>query len=288
MGERGKLAGLRVLTFESRRSAEIAELVRRHGGEPRSAPSLREVPLGENRAALEFAERLQRGGVDVAIFLTGVGTRLLVEAAAPVLSADRHASALATIVTVVRGPKPRAALAELGVRPTVTVPEPNTWRELLTALDGHVSLGGRCVAVQEYGEENPALLRGLADRGAEVLRVPIYRWALPEDLAPLRAAIRGLVAGEIDAALFTSATQVDHLFRVAGEDRSDALSQALNAIVVASIGPICTAALLRRGVRADFEPEHPKMGQLVLAVAERARSLLANKRKVSVDRAPGH
>ena len=37
------LSGLRVVSFESRRSAEMAELIRNYGGEPIQAPSLREV-----------------------------------------------------------------------------------------------------------------------------------------------------------------------------------------------------------------------------------------------------
>ncbi|HSD09430.1 MAG TPA: uroporphyrinogen-III synthase [Candidatus Binatia bacterium] len=271
------LAGLRVVSFESRRSVEIAELVRRHGGEPRSAPSLREIPLSENPAAHEFAERLARGEIDIVIFLTGVGTRLLIEAVTPALPPSRFASALSTIITIARGPKPRAALAELGLRPTIVVPEPNTWRELLAAIDARVPVSGRTVAVQEYGAENPELVGGLTDRGGTVLRVPIYRWALPDDLEPLRAAIADLLDGRIDVALFTSATQVEHLFRVAGKDQRERLRAALDRVVVASVGPICTSALAAHGVRADLEPEHPKMGPLVLAASERAVELLRGK-----------
>src|ERR1051326_4245400 len=173
------LSGLRVVIFESRRAAEMAELVRRRGGEVLSAPALREIPLAENSAAADFARRLAAGEIDVAIFLTGVGARYLFEAVAT----DRAelAAALSRIVTVARGPKPREALREIGVHPTVAVPEPNTWRDLLAALDAHGSIDEKTVAVQEYGVENPELVHELESRGATVLRVPVYRWALPED-----------------------------------------------------------------------------------------------------------
>src|SRR5262245_56634914 len=141
------LAGLRVVSFESGRAVEIAELVRRHDGDPRSAPSMREIALSGSPAAREFAERLTRGEIEIVVLLTGVGTRLLIEAIAPVLPAAGFAAALSTIVTVVRVPKPRAALAELGVRPTIVVPEPNTWRELLDAIDARGPVSGRMVAV---------------------------------------------------------------------------------------------------------------------------------------------
>lgn len=269
-------AGLRVVCFESRRAMEIAELVRRNNGVALTAPTMREVPLAENPAALELADRLERGEIDFAIFLTGVGTRFLADLLADRLPGERFAAVLTPIVTVVRGPKPRAALRELGVQPTIVVPEPNTWREVLSALDRYGPLVGRRVAVQEYGEENPELVRGLVDRGARVSRVPIYRWALPEDLAPLRGAISELLAGSVDVALFTSGTQVEHLFRVAGD--GVALVTALSRVVIASIGPVCTEALARRSIRVDIEPVHPKMGHLVLAAAERSPALLARKR----------
>jgi uroporphyrinogen-III synthase len=275
----GSLAGLRVVSFESRRGAEIAELVRRHGGEPFSAPAMRELPLAASPAVVGFARRLERREIDLAIFLTGVGTRLLVDAlGAHGMAREALAALLSSIVTVVRGPKPRAALAELGVRATIAVPEPNTWRELLAAIDGWGSLQTKRVAVQEYGIENPELIAGLTERGASVLRVPVYRWALPVDLEPLREAIRRLVAGDVDVALFTSATQVEHLFRVAASE-GEAVRAALAAAVVGSIGPVCGKALAHHGVLVDVEPLHPKMGQLVHAVAERSRDVLRAKRR---------
>jgi uroporphyrinogen-III synthase len=272
------LEGLKVVAFESRRSKEIAELVRRHGGEPFVAPALREVPVEGSDAAIDFARRLERGEIDVAVFLTGVGTRLVAQAVAAVLPRDRLRDALAKVVTVARGPKPVAALRELGLAATVTVPEPNTWRDLLAALDARAPVSGKTVAVQEYGEENPDLVAALQNRGARVLRVPVYRWELPEDLRPLRDAIGRLLSGAADVALFTSGSQADHLFRVAAAD-APRLRDAFRAVVVASIGPIASAALRRLGVEPDFEPPHPKMGHLVLAAAERARTVLETKRK---------
>jgi uroporphyrinogen-III synthase len=274
-------AGLRVLSLESRRASEMAELVRRHGGEPISAPSMREVPLGDNPAALEFAERLLAGEIDVAIFLTGVGTRFLAEMLAERLPKERLGAALARIVTVVRGPKPRAALADLGVQPSVVTPEPNTWRELEQSLERATPLDGRTIAIQEYGAPNVDLAKALERRGARVLRVPVYRWALPHDLGPLHRAIEAIREGGVDVAMFTSGMQVEHLFSVAGEDREAELASGLRAVVVASIGPICNEALLRHGIAADVIPAHPKMGHLVRAAAEAAASILARKREIS-------
>jgi uroporphyrinogen-III synthase len=272
------LAGLTVLSFESRRAAEMAELIRRHGGEPVTAPSMREVALERNAAAFELLRALEEGEIDVVLLLTGVGTRTLAAAVAERCPAERLAELLRRTVVVARGPKPVAALRELGLTPDVTVPEPNTWREILHTLDERQRLDGRTVAVQEYGRINPELIDGLAARGATVRRVPVYRWALPEDLAPLRGALGRLAAGEIDVVLFTSARQVDHVMQVAAElGLAAAILRSARDGVVASIGPVCSEALAAHGWPVDLEPEHPKMGHLVGAVARRARELLAHK-----------
>ncbi len=272
------LRGLQVVSFESRRAAEMAELIRRHSGEALSAPSVRELPLEDNRAALDYVARLAAGDIDIIILMTGVGLRTLIDAVAGEWPRQRLAAALRRTTLIARGPKPAAALRELGLQPDITVPEPNTWREILATLDTQLPVAGKRVAVQEYGVSNTEFIRGLETRRAQVLRVPIYEWALPEDLVPLRNAINALCDGRVDAALFTSATQVYHLFQVAGDD-ADRLRNAFHAVLVASIGPVCSEALREHGVEPDLEPTHAKMGQLVGEVARRGLTVLRRKRE---------
>jgi uroporphyrinogen-III synthase len=270
---------LRVIAFESRRAAEIATLIERRGGVPFVAPAMREVPLGDQHAALAFARELERDAVDVLILLTGVGTRALTAAVASVLPRERFVAALAKIVTVARGPKPVAALREIGLVPTLLIPEPNTWRELLAGLDAHVPVRGRRVAVQEYGITNPELLAGLVARGASVLPVPVYRWALPEDIRPLHEAIVRLAAMRADVVLFTSATQVEHLMQVAREvGAADDVRAGVARLIVGSVGPVCSEGLARAGFQVDVEPTHPKMGPLVAETMQAAPALLATRR----------
>src|SRR2546430_11830477 len=195
-------AGLRVLALESRRAAELAKLISTYGGKPVVAPAMREVPLESNTEALAFAEALLAGQFDMVILLTGVGTRAVLSVAETKFSRDAFVAALQRVKVVPRGPKPVAVLRELGVTPALTVPEPNTWRELLQALDEATTsspefrLRGTRVALQEYGVSNPALIAALTERGAIVTRVPVYQWALPEDIAPLQSAIKELAVGE--------------------------------------------------------------------------------------------
>ncbi|HWO43702.1 MAG TPA: uroporphyrinogen-III synthase [Candidatus Eisenbacteria bacterium] len=275
------LNGLTVFSFESRRGREIAALIRNYGGEPVVAPSMREVPLGENRAPVELFEKLEAAAVDAVILLTGVGTETMVAAAEASYSREQIAALLGKITVIARGPKPVAALKQLGLKPTLTAPEPNTYREVLAVLDARLPLAGKRVAVQEYGIANPELLDGLRARGAEVFRVPVYRWALPDDVAPLRSAIRDISGGKGDVIVFTSATQVEHVWRVAQEQQMErGFREACRRALVASIGPVCTEALGRIGLAPDLEPEHPKMGRLIGEIAERAKDLLREKRKL--------
>lgn len=276
------MKALRVVSFESRRAAEMARLIAARGGIPISAPALREVPLEHNAAALEFGGDLVDGRYGMVIFLTGVGARGLLELIEKQYRQEQIVEALARLCVVVRGPKPAGVLREWGVPIAVAVPEPNTWRELVTELDARqnsVALAGLRVAIQEYGAPSMELVQALEQRGARVTVVPVYRWTLPEDLEPLRAAIRAIAAGEAEIALFTNAVQVTHLLEVAERERlSGELRAGLTRMVVASIGPTASGVLRENGLPVDIEPEHPHMGFLVKETAERAPELLARKR----------
>jgi uroporphyrinogen-III synthase len=278
----GGFAGLRVLSLESRRATEMGKLIATYGGQPIIAPSMREVPLESNTEAMAFARTLADDGFDMAIFLTGVGTRALARVVSAVYPLAEFSAHLRKIPIVARGPKPAAALKELDVPVTVAVPEPNTWRELLASLDEKASilpLKGARVALQEYGATNPDLLRGLAERGAVVTRVPVYQWALPEDIAPLRAAIEAIGRGEVDVALFTTSVQAVHLMQVAAEMGLDeTIRRQFARILVGSIGPVTSEELREQGIAPDIEPTHPKMGFLVKETAERSEELRRLKR----------
>ena len=268
------LAGLRVVSFEARRAEELATLVERHGAEVFRAPALREAPLPAGAEALAFARALEAGSVDAVVLLTGVGTRALAYALAA--ECPRFGELLRRTRVVARGPKPLAALRELGVTDARPVPEPHTSREVLRVVDGLGLAAGALVAVQEYGAPVPALADGLQVRGFRVLPVPVYRWALPDDTRPLRAGAARVAAGAVDVVVFTNSAQVEHLFRIA--DDPERVRAGLRQAVVASVGPVTSEALEAHGVPADLEASPPRMGPLAALVAGHARAVLAAKR----------
>ncbi len=261
--------GLRVLALESRRAEEMATLIRKQSGEPFVAPSMREVPLEQHDEAFAFATRLLRGEFDCIILLTGVGTRLLWKTLLTRYSEQELKAALSKITVVVRGPKPSAALREIGLVPSVQVPEPNTWRELLAIMRDRPE---NRIALQEYGKSNADLIAGLRALGKDVSPVHIYGWDLPEDTRPLREAAAKLIAGGFDVVLLTTSMQIVNLMRIAGEEGIEQqVREALQSAFVGSIGPTTTEALEDYGLKADFEPSHPKMGLLVNEAAAKQR-----------------
>lgn len=274
--------GRRVLTLESRRSPELALLVMNYGGTPVVAPSVREVPLDSNHHVLTFADDVIAQRFGMVILMTGVGVRMMVKIVADGGRRDEFIAALAHTRIAARGPKPVAALREVGLTAWATAPSPNTWRELLTTLDRRCTdtpLGGCRVAVQEYGLRNVEFEHELISRGAEVTTVPIYRWSMPEDVAPLRRAVWAIVGGEIDVVMLTASIQLVHLLRVArAMGLEAAVRRALDRTIVASIGPMTSEELRDCSLPIDFEPSHPKMGFLVKEVAERCDALLQAKR----------
>ena len=274
---------LRVLSLESRRADEMRSLIERHGGVATVAPSMREIPLAENPAAFAFGEELLAGRIDVVVFLTGVGAAALMESLETRWPRAEIVSAMERCITVVRGPKPTVVLSKWGLRIDHRAPEPNTWRELLSTLVDAVDLSGRRIAIQEYGKPSEELYRELESRGASLLPVPVYRWALPTETAPLRDAVHRTIAGDFDVILFTSAQQLHSVLEIAGESGlSSEWLAAANRCVVASIGPTATETLVEGGLGVDLQPSHPKMGPLVKEAIEAGRRLLAGKQGSAV------
>jgi uroporphyrinogen decarboxylase len=275
-------AGLRVVSLESRRDSEMERMIEKLGGVPLVSPSLREVAVDEQRPVIDFANNLMTGQIDIVLFLTGVGIRQMLEHLDRHVDRQRFLDALTDVKTVVRGPKPLAVLRELGITPNIQVPEPNTWREVLSTLDAQLPVANQVIAVQEYGVPNISLIAGLEARGAQVVGVQVYRWDLPEDIEPLEENIRRITLGEVDACLFTSAQQVIHLIQVAHAMKlEDALRESLRKVVIASIGPTTSEMLRKMGISVDFVPSHGKMGHLVSELSQIAGELVSRKRRVA-------
>jgi uroporphyrinogen-III synthase len=271
-GRAPTLGHARIALLEVRRESELGSLVRRHGGEPIAVPALREVERdcqGEvEQAAVLLQKTSDRG--PVVIFATGVGLERWLALAERNGARDALRQGLSRSTIVCRGPKPIAVLKREGLPVHLRADPPHTTAELLAALSG-VDVTGRDVIYVHDGGGLRSVPEALGRRGARVLEIQPYGWALPENLEPLRGLVRALVAGEVDALAITTQIQAKHLFEVATSmGLRDALREALaTRVLVAAVGPTCERALAELGAPAHVVPAQAKMGPLVLALAER-------------------
>jgi uroporphyrinogen-III synthase len=273
--------GLRVVAFESRMATEMARLIERYKGSPVVAPALREapIPLQDNGAVFRLGAKLMLEQIDLLVLMTGTGTKALFDLLQLRYPLGDLTAAVKKTIVVARGPKPVAALKKLNLEANITVPEPNTWVDLVSTLDEYRPVKGLRVVVQEYGMPNPDLIEALTQRGADVFSVPIYRWALPDDLGPLKQALHEILNDQISAMVITNAAQIDHVMQlVAQEGRTAQFKLACKKMVVASIGPSATERLKLHELPVDFEPSHAKMGVLVKELAENIHTLIGRKR----------
>ena len=255
--------------LEARMGTELAELVRRHGGVVRSAAAVREAPLDCAAVVSDFLERLRRPARRVHIFLTGAGATALFQEAERQGQLPFVIESIRAGTIICRGPKPTAALKRYGLSPNASAASPYTSHELLEAMTG-IDLAGAEVTLVHYGERNESLSDELRQRGAALNELCLYEWRLPDDVGPLQDLAGDLVKLELDAVVFTSQVQWKHLLQVAtalglGDDLIHALK---SHVVVAAVGPICSAALDAAGVHPQVVPDNPKMGPLVTALAE--------------------
>lgn len=252
-------------------------MIRRAGGDPFVAPSVKERALEDHRDILQFVERLEAGDFDLVICMTGAGLAFLRDVISAHMPVERLAAGLRRTTIVSRGPKPVPLLRALDVPVEVVVPEPNTWKEIVMAV---ASRPERRIAVQEYGKPNLEMTASLEQLGAAVTPIAIYRWEMPDDREPLREAARRLAGRMVDVALFTSSVQLDHLFEIARElgVESQVRESLARDVVIASVGPVMSATLESYGLPVDIAPIHPKMGALVKAASDLAPAIVHARR----------
>jgi len=269
-----------IAILESRAGDRVASLIRKYGGTPFLAPALAEVPDVDPERIRALIGEWGSTPPEIFIFQTGVGTRALFAATDSMGLTPALLRMLEASIVVVRGPKPTAALGARKVRIDLSADDPFTTHEVLAQLQGaqlgaqpqgphsrENPLRGKRVVVQRYGETNRELEAALEAEGAEVIEIATYRWAVPEDTAPMVRLIDALGRDEIDLVAFTSASQASNLFTVAQRIGKEAsLQQSLGRTLVASIGPVCSATLRKLAVRVDVEAKPPKLGPLIDAI----------------------
>ena len=264
------LDGKVVAYLETRMGSEMGALIERHGGVPYPAPVLQEIYRSDSPDVQQLVDDLCRGSVQIMVLLTGVGTQALIESASAMGRREEFLHSLDQRTIIARSPKPARVLRRHNIHIDLMPPEPFTSQDMLNSLQD-MDLHGKELAVQAYGAPNGFLTRSLMERGANVREVSLYTWGLPADPGPAIQLIDELYGGRIDALAFTSQPQVGNLLTIAAQaGKKEALQAGLErkSLAIASVGPVCTRRMVEAGIRVDVEPEHPHMGNLVMALAD--------------------
>jgi len=261
-----ELAGFTVGITADRRRDELAVLLERRGARVVLAPALRIVPLADDSDLRDATDAVLARRPEVVIATTGIGMRGWLEAAEGWGLAEPLRDVLAHSYLVARGPKARGAIRAAGLLDD-WAPESEACEEIFDHLRAR-GVAGLTVALQLHGETQPEFTANLRDIGADVIEVPVYRWAPPVDPAPLHRLVDLVSARLVDAVAFTSAPAVGALLRAAGPGGDDALLEALRTDVLAAcVGPVTAAPLRRRGVPV-IAPDRARLGALVRTIAE--------------------
>ena len=273
------LSGYTIGVTADRRRDELAGLLESRGARVVLAPALRIVPIADDTELRAATRACLDTPPDVVVVSTGIGMRGWLEAAEGCGLAEPLRTVLSRAYVVARGPMVRAAIRSAGLHEQ-WAPEGEGYEEVVCHLTAR-GLAGLTVAIQLHGESQPEYTEALERAGAQVIEVPVYRWAPPADPAPLQRLVDLITGHLVDAVTFTAAPAVDALLRAAGPS-SDALLDGLRTHVLAAcVGPV-TAAPLRRYDIPVVVPARARLSALVRVIVDELP-----KRAVSL-RAAGH
>ena len=261
------LSGFTVGVTAARRAEELIALLERRGAKCVHAPSIRLVPLADDTELLAATRSCLQAPPDFVVATTGVGFRGWLEASDGWGLAEPLLEVLGRARLLARGPKARGAIRAAGLREEWSPQSESSSEVLEYLLDAGVE--GKLVVVQLHGEPLPDVIDALRLSGAEVVQVPVYRWLLPKDTAPMRRMVAAVVSGELDAVTFTSAPAASALLRVAAEEGLEAelIAAFKGPVMAVAVGPVTAEPLQRRGVKPRVA-SRSRLGGLVREVVD--------------------
>ncbi len=270
-GRRDELTGFTVGLTAARRSVEFQALLARHGATTMVAPAIRIVHLERDDHLRDVTRALIADPADVLVVTTGFGFRGWIDAARTWGLADLLFAALRRMRIVARGPKALGAVRHAGLREDWSAPSESSIEVVDHLIDEAASLR---IAVQLHGaggelEPNADVCMPLSRAGADVVKIPVYRWEPTTDLASLDNLITTAVDGRLDALTFTSAPAVASLVgRAQALQVLPELITGLNShTLVACVGPVTATPLNRLGV-STVAPARYRLGALARLILD--------------------
>ncbi len=254
--EKRPLAGVRVLlTRPKELSSRLAELLRRDGAEVLELPAIRTVPLKDDRPLAECLRTLEKGGYDWLVFTSPSGVRIFFDK----LLELSDVRALGGVRVAAIGQGSEKALREFGVRADF-VPSVYDGETLGRELR-QVCRSSERLLIPRARSGNRELIDELMKDGALIVSdVPTYDTVYTS--SPVVDEKAALEAGEIDFAVFTSASTVKGFAEAVGEMDYSAVRAVCIGKQTAS-----AAAALGMQVRVSEKATLPSLAECLRAAA---------------------
>ena len=255
MSEQQPFAGKTIAIPESRMLDVLANLFEQRGAKTLRCPLVAIHDTPERETVDQWIRDFIDNPPDQFVIFTGEGIRRLLKFAEQLNLTEAFIAAVAKTQTLARGPKPIAALKSVSIKPTLTAQHPST-DGIIATLEPS-DLTQTRVAVQLYGQEpNQRFIDFLSQKGAIVETVAPYVYASDSEQQAVEQWIQSLISREFDAMVFTSTAQLNRLIKISTKLKlNQPLTDALNAIKIAAVGPVVREALESANIHVDFMPE---------------------------------
>ncbi|MGE6632289.1 uroporphyrinogen-III synthase [Bacillus sp. NPDC077027] len=259
------LSGKTVAICGTRKIEEMSILIEKQGGQAITRPLQGTVFLAKEELKPGI-ERFVTQGADWVIFTTGIGTETLVECAEELGLGQAFMEILMEANIASRGYKTFTALKKRGIKSDVS-DEDGTVQDLIRQLQ-EVDFKGKRVMVQLHGENVPALIHFLEEKGAEVLTLLPYQHTPPEPKIA-KTLLEEMNNQDVHAVCFTTAVQVHALFKLAANwgRKEDLLQQFEENILAVAVGKVTSEALKEEGVTKILAPELERMGAMIIELS---------------------
>jgi uroporphyrinogen III methyltransferase/synthase len=254
------LEGRSVIVTRTRdQAAALAEPLETLGAEVVAFPVIEIAPPQDWAPVDEAARRIE--DYDWVVFTSANAVAEFLNRASAVTGDDPvHVLAKPWVAAV--GKSTARTLELVGVQVDL-VPEDAHAEGLAVAFDELGAGPGWKVLIPRAEHAREVLPEALRTAGADVDVVTVYRTVAAE---PDPAVVERLRGGGIDAVTFTSGSTVRHFVDRLTDAGLDPAAQ-MERLVVASIGPVTTSALEKRGFAADVEAAEATVESLAAALA---------------------
>ena len=257
------LFGKRVLVTRTRTQASaLSEMLTQRGAQPVELPTIEIQPLNDY-TELDRALKSARD-YHWAVFSSANAVDIVFDR---IGALGLDARALHGVQIAAIGPATRRRLGERGVVADF-IPSSFVAESVVTELADQ-GLDGKRALLPQAELARDVLRQGLADLGAAVDAITVYRTVTPPNTAE---QLRGILTEGIDVATFSSSSTVTNLVNLL-----DGNTNMLKDATIACIGPVTADRAVELGIKVDIVASQHTIAGLIEAVEAHFKEVAPNE-----------